>query len=72
MKVQLSDLKEDLKKAQDAGEDTTDLHRQIRDKETDIANKQDDISSGTKKLEALKPSKQVKSDLASATKTLTC
>lgn len=71
MKVQLSDLKEDLKKAQDNGEDTTDLNRQIRDKETEIANIQDKISTESKLLESLKPSKQTKTDLATATKKLT-
>lgn len=71
MKVQLSDLKEDQKKAQDAGEDTTEINRQIRDKETEIANKQEDITSASKKLESLKPAKQVKTDLATATKKLT-
>ena len=70
MKVQLSDLKEDLKKAQDNGEDTTDLNRQIRDKETEIANTQDKISTESKLLESLKPSKQTKTDLATATKKL--
>lgn len=71
MKVQLSDLKEDLKKAQDNGEDTTELNRQIRDKETEIANTQDKISTESKLLESLKPSKQTKTDLATATKKLT-
>lgn len=73
-KVELSDLKEDLKAAENKGDDTTDIKRGIRDKELEISNTELDLATAQKTADNLKgvsgSYNQLKSDMAAADKSL--
>lgn len=74
LKIQLADLKEDLKDAQANGGDTKEITRGIRDKELEITNKEQDLQNEKKIAETLKTTSgtynQLKSDLAKESKVL--
>lgn len=74
LRIQLADLKEDLKDAQASGEDTKEITRGIRDKELEITNKEQELQNQKKIAETLKTTSgtynQLKSDLAKESKTL--
>ena len=75
LRIQLADLKEDLKDAQASGEDTKEITRGIRDKELEITNKEQELQNEKKIAETLKATSgtynQLKSDLAGLQETLT-
>ena len=74
LRIQLADLKEDLKDAQASGEDTKEITRGIRDKELEITNKEQELQNEKKIAETLKATSgtynQLKSDLAKENKIL--